>query len=96
VNKVLAFIWFFVSEPFKVAWKESREIWDVLTKKKTWIFFWALLAFVAIILKDTKTFLFSIVCMFIFFVIYQWQNFQKDYIHEERQKYWKKPKKEGK
>jgi hypothetical protein len=86
MNKPISFIWYLITDPIKSLFIELRELWDVVTKQKIWVFIWAVVMIVTLFFKDKTNFVFATICFLIFFITYQYKKFSEIYIHREREK----------
>lgn len=84
MNKLLSFIWYFLTDPIVSIYQEIKEMWDLVTKKKTWVMLWAVLVGVALITKNKNAFLLFAILFIIFLVVFQWQTYNEKYINQER------------
>jgi len=97
VNKLFSFIWYFLKDTVG----DVGEFFRYVTKKKTWVAIWGLIALISFIVAlaskalghapDFRTPIFSLICFFVFYITYQWQIFSENYIHLQREKYKRKP-----
>jgi len=88
------FILFLLVEPYTQVGHEIKEIWEVLTKKRTWVWLWFWIAIILVVFRVLKWALFAILMCFTFLIIYQWNV--GAWKHKQRKKWRKKnlPKKE--
>jgi hypothetical protein len=99
-SKLLEFIWYFIKDTVG----DVGGFFKYVTREKTWVAIWGLLviiSFVAVIVsralgqpQDYRIAIFTSICFVLFYMTYQWRIFSERYIHEQREKYIKKPNKE--
>ena len=73
--------------------EDIREIFEVVTKKKTWVYICFAFLIVSLFLKDLKLIILAAGLFLFFLITYQWAVFNEEYTHQQREQYWKRPKK---
>lgn len=90
--KIFAFIGYLLKDIFGGLYTDLREMFEVVTKKKTWVVFFFVAFLVALVWGNFwQKVIFGAMFLF-FFITYEWQVFTELYIHQQRTRYWRKPK----
>lgn len=72
--------------PIKNIAEDIRDIFQVVTDKKTWVVTWGLLALISYFVKEKVLFFISLSLFFLFFITYEWKIFEEKYIYKQRKK----------
>ncbi len=92
MNKVFEFIWYLLKSLFGSVITDLKEMFEVVTKKKTWVVICFMFLGVSIFLRMKEIIGSNIVILALslfvfFFITYEWQVFAEEYTHQERVKF---------
>jgi len=84
---ILEFLKYLIKSVFEGVDDDMKEIFMVITKKKTWVFGCFAFLIVAIFMQKLNLIILGAILFAFFFVTYQYQVFEEDYTHQRREGY---------